>query len=101
MILMDFFGIGAGELLVIIIIALILIGPAKIPGAARTIGRTINKVKKASSELTSQVNKELQAGERQLSESKSDIIETFKQPVNEDIKTSISPDDKPGLTLGK
>jgi Tat protein translocase TatB subunit len=81
---MDFFGIGIGELILIIIVALIVIGPAKIPGMARTLGRTINSLKKASGDLTSQINKELEAEELGKSGAKNAPAEKLpSSPANE------------------
>ena len=58
---MDFFGIGPWEILLIIIVALIVVGPGKIPEIARTLGKTIRAVRKASAELTTAVTRELEA----------------------------------------
>ena len=46
---MDFFGIGAWEILLILVVALIVIGPGKLPGIARTLGKTMRVIRKASS----------------------------------------------------
>ena len=43
------FDIGAAELLVIIIVAVLVIGPKDMPGAMRSAGRWIGKVRKVSS----------------------------------------------------
>jgi len=56
---MDFFGIGAGEILLILVIALIIWGPKRLPEIARTLGRMTRTLKKASYNLTSQVTREL------------------------------------------
>ncbi len=56
---MDFFGIGAGEILLILVIALIIWGPKRLPEIARTLGRITRTLKKASYNLTSQVTREL------------------------------------------
>lgn len=90
---MDFFGVGMGEILLIIIIALIVMGPDKIPGTARTVGKTIRAIKKASSDLTSQVNKELEAEEKRLSQSTGGIIDALKQPLDEPASVAAKPDD--------
>jgi Tat protein translocase TatB subunit len=58
---MDFFGIGPWEILLILVLALIIMGPGKIPGIARTLGRTIRAIKKASADLTAAVTRELDA----------------------------------------
>lgn len=42
------FNIGAGELLVILFIALIVLGPDKLPGAARKIGNVTAELRRMS-----------------------------------------------------
>jgi len=61
---MDFFGIGPWEILLILVVALIIVGPGKIPGIARTMGRTVRAIRRASSELTTAVTRELEAAEK-------------------------------------
>lgn len=39
------FGLGFGELLVVLIIALVFLGPEKIPQTARTLGRWMHELK--------------------------------------------------------
>jgi sec-independent protein translocase protein TatA len=56
---MDFFGIGFGEVLLILILALIIWGPKRLPEIARTLGRTVRTLRKATYDFTSQVSKEL------------------------------------------
>ena len=56
---MDFFGIGAGEIILILIVALIVWGPKRLPEIARTLGRTVRALRKATYDLTSQVTKEI------------------------------------------
>ena len=45
------FGIGFPELLVILVIALIVVGPSKLPDLARSLGRGLSEFKRATSEL--------------------------------------------------
>jgi Tat protein translocase TatB subunit len=49
------FGLGMGELLVILAIALIVLGPQKLPDAAASLGRAIRSFRKATQELTDQI----------------------------------------------
>jgi len=60
---MGFLGIGTWEILLILVLVLIILGPGKLPGIARTMGRTIRAIRKASSDLTTAVSKELEAQE--------------------------------------
>ena len=45
---------GTSELLVIFVLVLILFGPDKIPDLARTIGKGMREIRKATSEIRSQ-----------------------------------------------
>jgi len=65
---MDFFGIGFGEVLLILIVALIIWGPRRLPEIARTLGRTVRALRKATYDLTSAVTKELDIQERDSKE---------------------------------
>lgn len=42
------FNVGGGELVVIVIVALIVLGPDKLPGAARDVGRMMTELRNAS-----------------------------------------------------
>ena len=49
------FGIGMPEMLLILAIALIVIGPKKLPDLAKSLGRALREFKKATSELTESI----------------------------------------------
>ncbi len=61
---MDFLGIGGWEILLILIIALIVLGPGKIVEFSRTLGRMVRAFRKATSDLTAQISKELEEEEK-------------------------------------
>ncbi|MGI6684751.1 MAG: twin-arginine translocase TatA/TatE family subunit [Bacillota bacterium] len=48
--------IGIPELVLILVIALIVFGPGKLPSVGASIGRAINEFKKASREIISEEN---------------------------------------------
>lgn len=50
------FNLGLSEIVLISIIALIFIGPKQLPEIARTIGRALNELKRASEDLTSSIS---------------------------------------------
>jgi len=57
---MDFWGIGGWEVLLILIIALIIWGPGRLAEIGRTLGKTVRALRKATSDLTRQVSKEIE-----------------------------------------
>jgi len=61
---MEFFGIGTGELLLILVLALIIWGPGKLPEIARTLGKMVRALRKATFDLTTEVTKELDKEEK-------------------------------------
>lgn len=60
------FGIGTGELLLLLVIALIVLGPERMPKLARDLGKTMNDLRKTSDEL----QKEFLNADRTLSAEK-------------------------------
>jgi Tat protein translocase TatB subunit len=73
------FGIGAGELFVIFIIAIVVIGPKQLPDVARTIGKTIAMFKRTTNNLRDQMHEEV----RKFQEM--DEIKEFKNVVESEM----------------
>ena len=61
---MDFFGIGGWEILLVLVVALIVVGPNKLPEIARTMGRIMRTLRKASFDLTTSITKEIEGTEK-------------------------------------
>ncbi|MCJ7605740.1 MAG: twin-arginine translocase TatA/TatE family subunit [Dehalococcoidales bacterium] len=57
---MDFLGISMWEFLLILVVIVIVLGPARIPGIARNIGNVMRTIRKASSDLTMNLTKEIE-----------------------------------------
>lgn len=53
------FGIGLPELLLIVGLALILIGPKKLPELAKTLGKTLGELRKAADDLKETISEEI------------------------------------------
>lgn len=64
------FGIGMPELLVILAIALVVIGPKKLPDMAKSLGRAFNEFKKATQEIKDSLDID-------------EEINEFKKPLND------------------
>lgn len=47
--------IGPWELIAILVIVLIIFGPGKLPDVGRSLGKTIREFRKASTEVTEQI----------------------------------------------
>lgn len=58
---MNVFGLGPGELILVLTLALIVFGPKKLPEIGAGLGKAIGQFKKATNDLTQEINKEMQA----------------------------------------
>jgi sec-independent protein translocase protein TatA len=81
------FGIGGGELIFIIFIALMLFGTDKIPEAARTFGKIMANLKNATNEIKSEITKSADVNGIDLS--MRNITSTFTDEVDK-VKESVT-----------
>ena len=54
------FGIGTQELIIILLVALIFLGPKRIPEIAKSLGKALREFRRASSELKDEIEKEIE-----------------------------------------
>lgn len=59
---------GPAEIILILIIALIVFGPGKLPEIGSALGRSIREFRKASSELTQELSKTMEVSESETKE---------------------------------
>lgn len=60
---MNIFGIGIPEIAVIVVLALLIFGPKRLPHLGKTIGKIIKSLQSASKEFESEINKTLKLNE--------------------------------------
>ena len=78
------FGIGMPEMLVILALALIVIGPKKLPDLAKSLGRAMREFKKATSEFKETIQLESELSE--VKETFNDISDGVKDAVDLNLK---------------
>lgn len=78
------FDIGFWEILVIGVVALLVIGPEKLPDVARTVGRWVAKVQRFVAGVKADINSELESGElRKILGDQESQIRELKDMVND------------------
>ena len=66
---MDFMSVGTSEILMILLVAILVVGPNRVVEMARTLGKIMRSIKKASFDLTSAVSRELDLENKEKPES--------------------------------
>ena len=78
------FDMGFTEMLLIGIVALVVIGPERLPGVARTAGKYFSKLRNFMMNVRADVESELKADElRQMFEKQQEELQSLKDVVNE------------------
>ena len=73
------FGLGFGEIVIVAILALVLLGPDKLPDAAKALGKTLQDLKKATDGLKGQLEAEMYSVEKAVQKA-IDLGETATPP---------------------
>lgn len=110
---MSFLGVGPAELLVILIIALLVFGPAKLPQVAKDLGQAIGKWRQALDEIQSVTDAPLKeikdvkdaldpaAMERKLQQSVQQIVSQKPPSPEQDEDQELTEEDTQGQNAGK
>ncbi len=84
------FGIGSTELLVILVVALVVLGPKSLPGIAKTIGKVMGEFRRVSNDLQRTMNAEI-AQEEHEERKKQAEKELFGSNDSKDIPKDYAP----------
>ncbi|UVM57020.1 Sec-independent protein translocase protein TatB [Pseudomonas sp. B21-012] len=85
------FEVGFTELLLVAIVALLVLGPERLPAAARTLGRGLGQAKRAMASIKAQVERELDT------QALSQELDALPQRLEQDLRRGVSlqPDHSP------
>ncbi|MBI4807114.1 MAG: twin-arginine translocase subunit TatB [Desulfovibrio sp.] len=87
------FGIGSTELLIILIVALILIGPQKLPDLMKTFGKGLSEFRRMSTDVKSTLEREIQKADelKRIEEMKNELFGDDAQKPAEAAQTPAEP----------
>ena len=82
------FDVGFSELIVIGLVALIVIGPERLPGVARTVGHLLGRLQRYVSDVKSDINREMQLDElKKLQEQVTTEARAMESQVNDQMRS--------------
>lgn len=77
---MNIFGIGLPEMMLILVLALLVFGPKKLPEIGRSLGKAIRGFQEASNEFQNEIKKEAQQIEESV-KMKAQLEEAKESPT--------------------
>src|SRR6185369_2635284 len=90
------FDVGFSELLVIGIVALVVIGPEKLPKVARTIGHLLGRAQRYVNDVKSDINREIQLDElKKLQSQVAESARTLEDSVRQEYDAAKSAIESP------
>jgi sec-independent protein translocase protein TatB len=83
------FDIGFSELMVIAVVALIVIGPEKLPKVARTVGHLFGRMQRYVNDVKSDISREMALDDlRKLQSSMQDTVKSIEQSVTAEVRSA-------------
>lgn len=91
--------IGTGELLIIFIVALLVLGPEKIPKYAKRAGQFLGSIKVYADKLTDDINEDVVEPLEEIQKTLKDAVEPLSN-ISDDIKRPIKDIEKSVNNIG-
>lgn len=85
------FGLGAGEILIILIIAFLLFGPKQLPEIGRQVGKAVKGLKETADDLRSTVEPEINLIQQEVKMVEQDFQASMKEAEEEIDKITVNP----------
>jgi len=90
---MDFLGIGLPEIVLILIIAAVVIGPKRLPEAAVQLARVIRQLRGYATDVTSQMRSELDELTREYEQVRKDL-QDIRESATKEVRSVINEVDR-------
>ena len=85
------FDIGFSELVIIALVALIVIGPERLPNVARTLGHLLGRMQRYVNDVKSDISREMELDElRKLQSTVEEAARSIEQSVHQEVRATES-----------